>query len=196
MIDGTYKLTERIFELNCNKSINIIGNKENTILEEENGLYPNSSGGSKLYDVNIYRLIWNSKNVNTNAIFLSTTLKIYNVAFKIDFTTSSYSYFIPDTSGYNFYNCTLGTNVKSFFRTTQGNIHLTNCYGGFTSGYGTDDSNWKYKTNYITATPKVDPKTYKITDEESICRNVGTGKNPDNSQANLGVYGGEFSWEK
>ena len=38
--------------------------------------------------------------------------------------------------------------------------------------------------------------TYQITDNESVWKNVGTGTNPDGTQANLGVYGGEFSWEE
>ena len=80
-------------------------------------------------------------------------------------------------------------------RTAEGPIKLTNCYGGYTSGYGTTDDTWNYKTNYITSTPKVDSITYKITDDESKWKNVGTGMNPDGSQANLGVYGGEYSWE-
>ena len=55
---------------------------------------------------------------------------------------------------------------------------------------------WNYKTNYITNyDPKVDLTTYRITDDEEKWKNVGTGTNPDGSQANLGVYGGEYSWE-
>lgn len=199
LMDGTYKLTKKIFELDCNKSINIIGNKEKTILEEENGLYANIGGGSILYNVNMYRLIWNGKKANTNAVSLKTSLNLYNVAFKMDFVGASYSYFSPsdkETTIFNFYNCTLGTNVSSFLRTTHGTMQLTNCYGGFTSGYGTNNSNWDYKTNYITSEPSVDADTYKITDNESIWKNKGTGKNPDGTQANLGLYGGEYSWEK
>ena len=47
----------------------------------------------------------------------------------------------------------------------------------------------------ITATPKVNNTTYEITDDESKWKNVGTGTNTDGSQANLGVYGGKYSWE-
>ena len=57
-------------------------------------------------------------------------------------------------------------------------------------------SQWNYRTNYITTTPKVNGATYQITEENpSIWQNVGTGTNLDETQANLGVYGGEYSWE-
>ena len=107
------------------------------------------------------------------------------------------SYFIPWESSYKLNNCTLLNNVSSMIRTDRGSIKLTNCYGGFTSSvYGdTTDDKWNYKTNYITSTPKVDTSTYRITDDESKWKNVGTGVNPDGSQSNLGVYGGEYSWE-
>ena len=202
--EGIYNLTTKMFELNCNKTVNIIGQKQNTILKV-NGIYPNGhsngiQGGKTTYVLNLYRLIWDGDNYNkNNTIDTCTSINLYNVAF-INLKTDGWtSYFCPYSSKkdtkHTLNNCTLGLNVKSMLRTTNGEIQLTNCYGGFTSGYDTTDNTWNYKTNYITSTPKVNSTTYEITDDESKWKNVGTGLNTDGSQANLGVYGGEYSWE-
>lgn len=196
--DGNYELTYKVFELNCNKSINLIGDKEKTILKV-NGIYSNKGGGKIDYSVNFYRLIWDGNNYyRSNIINTYTNIDFYNVSF-INIATDGWtSYFCPDYQGktqYTLNNCVLGQYVKSVLRTTGGTIQLTNCYGGFTSGYSTSDSSWNYKTNYITSTPKVDSTTYQITDDDNVWKNVGTGTNPDESQASLGVYGGEYSWE-
>lgn len=196
--DGNYELTEKVFELKCNKSINLIGDKEKTILKV-NGIYPNKWGGKIDYSVNFYRLIWDGNNYNNNNIIdTKTNINLYNVSIINIVTDGWTSYFYPDNQGktqYTLNNCVFGQYVKAVLRTTHGSIQLTNCYGGFTSGYSTSDSSWDYKTNYITTTPKVDSKTYQITDDNNIWKNVGTGINPDGSQASLGVYGGEYSWE-
>lgn len=191
---GTYQLNQKIFELSCTKSINIFGNKENTILQVAY-LYPNSCGGSQNYTVNLYRLVWNGTTGATNGIFLRTKVNLYNVAFKFDFNDASYAYFIPYQLGYYFYNCTLGKTVTSLLRCDNGPINLTNCYGGYTSGYGTGDSSWNYRTNYLISSPQINTTTYAITQAESIWKNVGTGLDVDGSQADLGVYGGLYSWE-
>lgn len=196
--NGDYQLTTKLFELKCNKTINLIGNREKTILKV-NGIYSNRSGGKIDYSVNFYRLIWDGNNyANNNIISTYNDMNFYNVSF-INITTDGWtSYFWPynqsKIASYTFENCVLGQYVKAILRSTHGTIKLTNCYGGFTSGYNTSDINWNYQTNYITETPKVDSTTYKITDEDSVWKNVGTGTNPDGSQANLGVYGGKYSW--
>ena len=191
--DGVYNLTTKIFELNCDKSIDIIGNKEKTTLVV-NGLYPNSGGGNEKYKVNFYRLIWNGISAPTNAIFLRNNIDFYNVVFKMEFSSAAYSYFVPYTETYSFYNCTIDKKVAAMLRTTHGTIKLTNCYGGFTSGYETNDSSWDYQTNRILSTYTLG-SNYSITEDESLWTNVGTGTNPDGSQANLGVYGGAYSWD-
>lgn len=193
LMDGKYELTTKIFELNCNKKINIIGNKRKTVLEANN-IYANNGGGSSAYEVNVYRLIWRAVLPASNTIYVRTQLALYNIVFDIS-GTSGYSYFIP-MNKYVMYNCIAPRLVGAFLRTTGGIIQLTNCYGGFTSGYGTGNASWDYQTNYITETPQVEGITYRIKDEESKWKNVGTGTNPDGSRANLGVYGGEYSWEE
>ena len=192
--DGEYTIGNKFANLNCNQSINIYGKKEKTKIIA-NDIYSNYGGGNGNYEINFYRLVWRTTKVVTNAIMPKTDLNFYNVAFDINFDIASYSYFIAGGSEYEFVNCTLPKHVKNFLRTDMGIIRLTNCYGGYSSGYGTSDNTWNYKTNYITSTPKVDTPTYRITDDESKWKNVGTGTNPDGSQANLGVYGGKYSWE-
>lgn len=189
---GNYKLTKKIFELNCNKSINIIGDRQNTVLEVES-LYANNSGGSTAYSVNLYRLVWHGTTAATNGIFVKTPMNFYNVGFELDFNSGTYGYFISNNC-YQIYNCTLPTNVSSLIRTDCGAVRLTNCYGGFSSGYATSDSNWNYQTNYITSSPSVNTPTYEITDNINVWKNNGTGTNTDGTQANLGVYGGMYSW--
>ena len=192
--NGEYELTERIFNLDYDREINIIGNKQKTILKVKE-IYSNYSGGKGGYNVNFYRLIWDGNNCNNpNVIAPKTEMNLYNIAFK-NIASNGYSYFFPTVEVYKINNSTLPNNPSKMLRTYNGPIQLTNCYGGFTSGYSTTDDTWNYKTNYITSTPKVDSTTYKITDDESKWKNVGTGTNPDGSQANLGVYGGEYSWE-
>lgn len=192
--NGEYQLTEKIFNLDYDREINIIGNKQKTILKVKE-IYSNYSGGKGGYNVNFYRLIWDGNNCNNpNVIGPKTEMNLYNIAFK-NIASNGYSYFFPTVEAYKINNSTLPNNPSCMLRTAEGPIKLTNCYGGFTSGYSTTDDTWNYKTNYITSTPKVDNTTYKITDDESKWKNVGTGTNPDGSQANLGVYGGEYSWE-
>ena len=196
--NGNYELKENLFNLDYDGEIKIIGQKQNTILKV-NGIYSNKGGGKIDYSVNFYRLIWDGNNYNNNNIINTyTNISFYNVSFINIVTDGWTSYFCPDYQGktqYTLNNCVLGQNVKAVLRTTGGTIQLTNCYGGFTSGYSTSDSSWNYKTNYITSTPKVDSTTYQITDDDAVWKNVGTGTNPDGSQASLGVYGGEYSWE-
>ena len=165
-------------------------------------LYGNKGGGSTNYRVNLYRLVWNATSAEPdNTIYLRTDLSFYNVAFKFNFIAVSYSYFITWNSTYKFVNCTMPTAVTNNLRSYDGDfkpfgyIYLINCYGGFTTSRYGINSDWNYKTNYITSTPRIDDTTYRITDSEEIWKNVGTGINLDGTQANLGVYGGEYSWE-
>jgi len=192
--NGEYELTERIFNLDYDGEINIIGNKQKTILKV-NGIYSNYSGGKGGYCVNFYRLIWDGNNCNNpNVIMPKTEMNLYNIAFK-NIASNGYSYFNPMVGAYKINNSTLPNNPSNMLRTAEGPIKLTNCYGRITSGYATTDDMWNYQTNYITATPKVNNTTYEITDDESKWKNVGTGTNTDGSQANLGVYGGKYSWD-
>lgn len=199
---GNYTLPESIFKLNCDQSINIQGDKEKTILTV-NQLFPNSGGGSRNYQVNFYRLVWKSTTAVTNAINVATPMNFYNIYFDISFNGASYSYFCTANTTFQFINCTLPKKVNLFLRSytglnpkPNGNIYLTNCYGGFTASTWGINSDWDFKTNYLTQTPQVDGTSYRITESENVWKDVGTGSDLDGSQADLGVYGGEYSWEK
>ncbi len=122
----------------------------------------------------------------------ANNLKFNNIVFKIEYEGNLYGN-TPETI-FEFYNC-ISLKKSVVLRCDYGKEKLTNCYGIFKSGYATIEGQWNYKTNYITSTPKVDSTTYEIIDDEKIWENVGTGTNPDGSQANLGVYGGTYSWE-
>ena len=152
------------------------------------------SGSSTKYSVNFYRLVWNRLTETSNTIYVLNNMNFYNVVFKMFKQSISSYYFLGGTGGINFYNCTLPSCFN--IRTDTGPIKLTNCYGGFYSGYGTSDSSWNYQTNYITYSPLVETELYTITDEESTWQNVGTGiNNSDGQPANLGVYGGDYDWD-
>ena len=204
--EGEYLLTEDLYNLDCNKEINIYGQKEKTILNVGSIFGTSQPEGSEKYCLNLYRLVWKGFESTTNTILVKTPMKLYNIAFVFTFTKNNIAggYFV-DTNGIYMQNCTL---TKRFYGAAggiwkesdsgfiRGINKIINSYGGFKSGYATIDSMWNYKTNYITNyDPKVDLTTYRITDDEEKWKNVGTGTNPDGSQANLGVYGGEYSWE-
>ena len=194
--NGNYEIPKSLFTISsCNKSINIIGNKIRTkIVENANdGVFKgngNTNGGSRNYEVNFYRLTWQGVNFNDCDFATYNKLNFYNVAF--DFTQFTGN--IHPWNAINMINCTSNTSSNPKLRTTEGTIKLTNTYGGFISGYGTSNSNWNYQTNRIVNTPSVD-NNYQITEDQSVWKGVGTGKNFDNTTANIGVYGGTYSWE-
>ena len=95
----------------------------------------------------------------------------------------------------NLYNCISISSNAFLLRKNQYQVKLTNCYGNFESGHLTSDEDWNYQTNHITKKPQVDSTTYRIIDDENIWKNKGTGEDLDESPADLGVYGGEYSWE-
>lgn len=131
----------------------------------------------------------------TNYWCSSNNLTFNNVCFYNKLTILPDILFVnKETSKALLNNCTfLGNDFV--LRCDGGGIKATNCYGNLRSGYATTDEDWNYQTNYITKTPQVNNETYRIIDQESLWKNVGTGINPDGSQANLGVYGGQYSWE-
>lgn len=191
--DGKYNLTTKVFTLTCNQSINIIGNREKTILSVK-GIFTNSGGGNNKYSLNFYRLIWDGNNYyNDNIIYIKNNMNLYSVVFE-NISSSPTSYFLPNSVTFTFNNCTKTQLSNAMLRTTHGTIKLTNCYGGFTSGYGTSDKSWDYQTNRILNTYTLG-NNYTITEEEKLWKDVGTGNDLDESKADLGVYGGEYSWE-
>lgn len=190
---GTYDFTTSIQSLNCNKSINIIGDKQNTIIKYPD-LYSGGNYGNKNYTINYYRLIISVKGSGDHMLVTNNTNNFYNVIFNNEYSVTYDHIFPYSTSSLNInlYNCS-SVGVATKLRCTHGTINLTNCYGNFTNGYNTTEDKWNYQTNYITSTPSVD-SNYKITESESTWKNAGTGTDLDGTTADLGVYGGEYSW--
>ncbi|MCI8760378.1 MAG: fibronectin type III domain-containing protein [Clostridia bacterium] len=195
LMNGEYTLTTKIFDLNCNKNINIIGNRRRTILNV-GSMFNNSGKGSANYSINFYRLIWNFVQRSTQGLNCKTTTTYHNVAFVNNVNDDNWGFF---TSFYNnileFENCTSIGKYGEGLRANEGGAKVTNCYGKF-SVFGANNLKIDENTNYITNEPKVDNSTYQITDSENLWKNKGIGTNPDGSQANFGVYGGEYSWEE
>ena len=191
--DGTYTLSTKIFSLQCNKSINIIGNKNHTTLNV-GGMFNNKVGGSKEYSVNFNRLIWNFTESSTQGLLCYNSITFENVVFINNKNTDSWGFFFPGHAEYFEYrNCIAIGSYNAGLR-GGGCVHkVKNCYGKFVPGFGSCD--WQEQTNYKTTTPQVDSTTYRITEDSSIWEDVGTGTDLDGSPADLGVYGGEYSWE-
>ena len=191
--DGTYTLSTKIFSLQCNKSINIIGNKNHTTLNV-GGMFNNKVGGSKEYSVNFNRLIWNFTESSTQGLLCYNSITFENVVFINNKNTDNWGFFFPGHAEYFEYrNCIAIGSYNAGLR-GGGCVHkVKNCYGKFVPGFGSCD--WQEQTNYKTTTPQVDSTTYRITEDSSIWEDVGTGTDLDGSPADLGVYGGEYSWE-
>lgn len=192
---GSYTLTTSVFNTKNTKNIMIVGDKLNTELIV-NGIYNGNSSnqGSFIGTINFYRLIWRVTNATNNHFQTKGDIRFFNVLFDFRDADQSYSYFDPQYAYYSFENCSSVGVKKVLLRMTEGYIDLFNCYGNFTSGYGTTASKWNTRTNYITTNINVD-SDYRILDDESKWKNVGTGKNPDGSTANIGIYGGKYSWD-
>lgn len=193
--DGTYSLTNRIVTLSTNSDLNIIGNRQNTKLYSELECGSGSGIGNENYKINFYRLVLEDNTYQAYEFYIASPISFYNVVFNCSYEGGN-GYILPINGENKIENCTVPIGKAAFIsiQCQTGNMKLTNCYGNITSGYGTNNSMWNYQTNYITGTPLINSTTYEIIDNESVWKNVGTGTNPDGSQANLGVYGGTYSW--
>lgn len=156
-----------------------------------------SAQGTNNYSIEFYRLILEDETNQMYEFFVKNMINFYNIVFNCKYGNYSNGYILPVYGKNQMVNCVVPNGNNGFISNqfNTGNIKLKNCYGRITSGYATTDDMWNYQTNYITATPKVNNTTYEITDDESKWKNVGTGTNIDGSQANLGVYGGKYSWD-
>jgi hypothetical protein len=170
-----------------------IGTGQNTILKLKGWDYSNTRAKSNPCKSEhlFYNLVWDGNGINKNNTFGTlSNWEFNNIVFKN--CPSGYGYFVPNNnSELTMNNCIKLDDEGSFLRTTHGTMKLTNCYGNFTSGYSTNQSNWDYKTNIITPKPNIGPN-YNILDPD--WENTGTGTNPDGTVANIGVFGGEFAW--
>ena len=200
LMNGEYDLPNDIITLTNDNSIDIFGNKQNTIINLPNKVIGNQANGDQNvgnidYSLNFYRLIMKLDwNVNSSNYWRSkNNVSFNNVVLMVNGARMYGGILCLPKCTIN--NCISVGNNTINIRCDVGETTLTNSYGRFSSGYGTTDANWNYQTNYITTAPQVNSTTYQIIESESIWKNVGTGTNPDGTKANLGVYGGEYSWE-
>ena len=192
--EGTYYFTYPITTLNCNKSINIIGKCKKTTLSVSRLGSPRFLGddGSSRYSINFYRLIWDGNNsYETNTIAIVNPINIYNVLF-IRIAGAIYGCINPLV---NMVNSTVNNDANIVVRNYY-NPKITNCYGDFRNGYNANQNDWDYKTNRILSnTSYTLDSDYQIKEAEENWKDVGTGTDLDESKADLGIYGGEYSWK-
>jgi len=166
------------------KVMDIIGaGKDTTLFFEHSKRW--IEGAQRMYsiaDLTFYKLIFKTE-VNGNNLFYGDDTNFYNVAFDMQ-GGNDYSI---NTPGSNFYNCTDVTSPPLFLHGTH---TLENCYGRFYPGNGTNYSDYTVITSMITQ-PDLD---YNFHILESGWQDTGTGLDLDGSQADLGVYGGQYSW--
>ena len=200
--DGEYTIPTYggLISLSNDKEINIFGNKKDTKLKvpSEGVGWNAGGGGTDTYSINFYRMIIEIEDSTTRSNYwcCANNLTFNNVVFLNNMThgLNGIFYINKATSTVLLNNCTFIENDFKL-RCDNGSIKAINCYGNLKSGTGTSENDWNYQTNYITESYQVNSTTYRITDIESLWKNIGTGVNPDGSQANLGVYGGIYSWE-
>lgn len=196
LLEGNYNLTSDMFNLNCNKKIVFMGKCRETILNIQQ-IGGNTWGtGNGKYDLDFYRMIWNTENSAQNYINTQNNINLYNILFDIK-GTYEHAFFAPRSAiNVTINNCLLPIYVNSFIRTDMvpNSVKVINCYGGFSSGYNTAQTNWDYATNYITSNILVDDN-YRIIDNEENWKNIGSGYDLDGTKADLGIYGGLYSWE-
>lgn len=204
--EGEYILNNAMFELKCDKKIDIYGKKEKTILNV--GQIYIGAGEKENYTLRFYRLVWNATSTASNTINTIKSIELYNVVLTSTWTGNGayYGYFCSKklllqncTSIGNFY---VGiNNPGGWYNTSYCEAQAINSYGHLYIPYGSYAEEFSdyapYTTTYRTwyAKNKVDAETYRITDSESNWKDIGTGTDIDGSQADLGVYGGKYSWE-
>ncbi|MCD3252496.1 hypothetical protein [Clostridium botulinum] len=179
---GTYEVDETILSKGENCTITIKGKDDKTTLIQTSGWFSNSCGGNSSFTLNIFNLIYNIKTdlTQSNLNYIYCNLNFYNVVFD-SIPNNAHSVFLPDNSIINFYNCTKTQESTKFLRCTDGKINLYNCYGCFTSGYGTEQSQWDAKNNLIV-------KQTNLNDKFNIIDN--------NLNSTYGVYSGLYKWAK
>ena len=195
MYDGNYDFVVASQQTPNTANINLIGNK-NTILMKAAAFYSGVGTNPNSTNFNLYNLVWDGTNDTTgpNANGLNKTWTWNNCAF-INIPNNDYGYFWPVQNGVLvFNNCCKPSVSTNFLRLTSGTGSCTNCYGSFDAGYLTVEADFDTATNVFTATPNVDA-SYNILDAEGTWKNVGTGVDGDDStQADIGVYGGLYTW--
>ena len=187
--EGVYNFG-RFTQTTPSRKVAIIGQRRNTILRITEGIYSNGTNPS-VTSFYFYRLVWDGNKDNVtyahNFIAAANIWEWYNVAFT-NIPDNNYSYINGGTKVMR--NCVKDAPSQNMLRTTHGTLRLINCYGAFSSGYGTTRENWDFQSNIITDTPELDEGFNIIGDVEWR----GAGISPDGGKDDIGVYGGRYSW--
>ena len=200
---GTYDVTYTGTEYGCGglydygKSITFIGVPGKTIFmcdgikntSRDHHAICTYGDNTSIYNI-IFKVDLASRTTNyTNAVFGRTSsyvkAQVYNCVFNYGTEIPSMIYDNNNSSKVTVNNCSfnVGGNIISSY-TGQSNVFLYNCSNN--KSFSKDITN-NYSLEEITY-----DSNYNITSEG--WKNKGTGTNPDGSVANIGVYGGEFTW--
>ena len=187
--EGTYNFG-RFTQTTPSTKVAIIGQGRKTVLKNTEGIYSNGTNPS-VTSFYFYRLVWDGNKDNVtyahNFIAVTNRWEWHNVAFT-NIPDNDYSYINGGDKVMR--NCVKDAPSRNMLRTTNGTLRLINCYGAFSSGYGTTQASWDFQTNIITDTPELD-EDFNITGDVEW---RGVGMSPDGGYDDLGVYGGWYSW--
>lgn len=174
LANGEYLIYANTFNGFQNSSMTIVGRQKNTKIKQQEGL----SGGYKSFNLSFIRLqyIIPKSLYTSNLNMYNWNLNFQNVVLA-ETPDSGASVFLPyDNNQTSFKNCVkIGTSIN-YLRTTNGIIKVYDSIGGFTSGYGTNETNWNTSGNLI--------GTYDV---DSEFRVIG--------HEDKGVFSGEFAWD-
>jgi hypothetical protein len=194
LAEGTYYINKNYMSDYKNGELSIIGENQKTKLVFQpaySRFMFDGIGGNGYFAVDnatdIYNLIVENKGANAyaNYFYIYGNLNVYNVVFD-NLYQVQYRTFFSKTGVTNFYNSMfLDNDQRNWFNGTETSI--INSYGNY-SYYG--DKPGLIKTS-IFETPNID-SSYNI--NSNNWQNAGTGENPDGTRANIGIYGGQYSW--
>lgn len=174
-----------------NKDISLLGDGLSSIIMGNYQIIVNNN-------VKFYRVFLNSNRRISNS---GTTAKstLYNCLLRNFSGVSPYGGLADnlDSKGFEFNNCSfigaITNRINSFNYNTIPTANLINCASSassFSIGVGLDG-----RKNYqTTITSPIYSVTFDANYDSTILNSKGTGKNPDGSISNVGVYGGLFAW--
>ena len=194
--DGTFN-TDNYAQnyINSSKAISVIGNADKTILN-----FP-SSPDLHFYPVGtikFYRLTITFRGENLAGIcgdgVSPATANIY--FYNVNFIDNSNQYPID---GGNYTSLGTPSRFNVYAYNSNFKVASSNMFANFTISNVCSNQPQFIANEVSTITSNQTPlynvtydDKYEITNKE--WKNKGTGSNPDGTQANIGVYGGEFAW--
>lgn len=151
LADGVYQVNQNAFGnfMNCNMIIT--GNQKNTIIKQMSGFFTGVGGGNKSFNLTMRKLVYDIPLELTapNLNMYNWYWNFENVVF-LNAPSNDFSVMLPHSASITtIKNCFKTKNSKSFFRTTNGSVRVTDSIGGFTSGYGTNNVSWNISGNIL-----------------------------------------------